>query len=299
MRSLCLLHLFALLQSLAAEPFSLLPTPKNVKIYSYNLQQILRWDAVKVENTLHQVTYTVEYKTFVYNYSEICVSIKETQWDFTENINVSWNVKLRVRAEMGPIKSDWVETPWFIALHNTMLGPVKSLTVTASKDETDKLFVKFDPHLISILKEWDFNYNISYWKENSKEKTNLVGKATYVTIPNLEPGVLYCVEVTPECIDCLIVGQVSDAVCERTATPDWTTELCLIIFAIILLSAALVFFFFIYPRRVVIKKWLYQDTLKIPHHVEKFLFNPQIDAPIAMDQEPCEVVAIVDDIMTS
>lgn len=46
---------------LPLEPSPYLPAPKNVEIYSYNFQSLLRWSPVLVENG--SVLYTAHYKT--------------------------------------------------------------------------------------------------------------------------------------------------------------------------------------------------------------------------------------------
>ncbi|MEE6467985.1 hypothetical protein FKM82_008129 [Ascaphus truei] len=278
MRTLCWLPaLLALLHTMPPGSHSVLPAPTNVKIHSYNLKQVLKWDPVKVENVTYNVTYRVGYNAFYDNdIHSVCENITETQCDFPEEIKVFWRVRLRVRAELGELKSNWAETPIFQATRNTTIGPVKSLTLTSSKEDHNSLYVSFLPPFSSIPQQLDLRYNLSYWKASSGLKKPLEEtQKTSIKLTGLEAGTRYCVQVnsfTPN-----LDGQISGAVCETTTAAVLTTAgyIALFVSVITVFIAALVCLFLIHKYSPVIKRWL-NPPCRIPLHIEQYLQDPDL-----------------------
>ncbi|KAM4700088.1 interleukin-10 receptor subunit beta-like isoform 2-T2 [Discoglossus pictus] len=264
-----------------ADTSTTLPAPKNVRINSYNLKHVLKWDPVIVKDDSHLVTYTVEAYRGDFSLN-LCVNIFETHCDFT--IGSYWRVILRVRAEMGTQKSGWVETPKFEPIKNTVIGPVESVKLI-SKQEQNLLYVQFEPHVLSPNYS-HFEYNITYWKEGSNEKTLDWTLTTFQPIRNLEAGTVYCVEVTP--MTNSIIGQVSDPVCERTADPALGTvgHIVLVLCIIGVCCTALGCSFLAYKQHAVIKHWLY-PPFRIPHHIEQYLLEPPSNTCVAGPKTDC------------
>ncbi|GAB0178180.1 interferon gamma receptor 2 [Grus japonensis] len=167
--SLLLLFLLLLgsLRISGAESSPHLPAPKDVMIYSYNFHSLLRWSPVKVDRGL--VLYTVHFKTGAFNqWDEMnCTRITQTECSFPWSLKERrWTVVLRVRAELGQVTSDWVQTDPFVAERNTTIGPPKVNSVIVS---SDSLLISVTPPFGSEAGDF-LRYHVSYW-ENTTSTT--------------------------------------------------------------------------------------------------------------------------------
>ncbi|NWT82549.1 INGR2 protein, partial [Lanius ludovicianus] len=200
------------------EPSPYLPAPKDVEIYSYNFQSLLRWSPVPVENG--SVLYTAQYRTGFYEeWSEMgCARTPQTQCGFPPRIRKRrWTILLRVRAELGPLTSAWVYTAPFVAETNTTLGPPKVNSVSVSPDSLlISVSPPFTPETEDILQ-----YHVSYW-ENTTGPTEkkLSERKTLFQIGNLKESTLYCFSIQVQLeiyTDHFLEGQQSAPECHRTA----------------------------------------------------------------------------------
>ncbi|NWU27051.1 INGR2 protein, partial [Dyaphorophyia castanea] len=199
------------------EPSPLLPAPKDVEIYSYNFQSLLRWSPVQVENG--SVLYTAQYRTGSYEeWSDMgCAQIPQTWCGFPPAIRRRrWTILLRVRAELGPLASAWVHTPPFVAERDTTLGPPKVTMVSASPDSLAiSISPPFTPETGDILQ-----YHVSYWENTtSPTEEKLSESKTLFQIGNLKESTLYCfsVQVQLQIYSGHLLGQQSAPECHRTA----------------------------------------------------------------------------------
>ncbi|MEE6467993.1 hypothetical protein FKM82_008129 [Ascaphus truei] len=156
------------------------------------------------------------------------------------------------------------------------IGPVKSLTLTSSKEDHNSLYVSFLPPFSSIPQQLDLRYNLSYWKASSGLKKPLEEtQKTSIKLTGLEAGTRYCVQVnsfTPN-----LDGQISGAVCETTTAAVLTTAgyIALFVSVITVFIAALVCLFLIHKYSPVIKRWL-NPPCRIPLHIEQYLQDPDL-----------------------
>ncbi|XP_074826657.1 interferon gamma receptor 2 isoform X1 [Natator depressus] len=290
---LCLL-LLSLPEPPAAESSLQLPAPQNMTIYSYNYQNLLRWAPVKVHNG--SVLYTVQYSTpvsclpTVANarcprgneqnrmacdcWEEInCTNITKTECNFTHpNIKSFWTITLRVRAELGQVKSDWVETNTFVADQNTTIGPPVIVNVDSTPDS---LFLSFLPP----VKEDTLQYLVRYWeKSTNKQHETEWTKNTRIRLLNLKQLTEYCFQIRAK-VHILHdnIGPLSKTDCHRTAASDATRAgFVVIIFVaatITVVFSAIVCFLFIQKFHQVIKYW-FQPPFKMPPHIEEYLKDP-------------------------
>ncbi|NXN22729.1 INGR2 protein, partial [Nycticryphes semicollaris] len=194
-----------------------LPAPNNVTIYSYNFRSLLRWSPVKVDRGL--VLYTVHFKTGAFNkWDEMnCTRITQTECSFPWSLKQRrWTIVLRVRAELGQVTSDWVETDPFVAERNTTIGPPKVNSVNTS----------FNSLLISVTPPFGFEvgdfleYNVSYWENaTSTAKKETRTSNTLFKIENLKELTLYCFRIRVELTtysDVRLLGLESAPECHRT-----------------------------------------------------------------------------------
>ncbi|NXI35353.1 INGR2 protein, partial [Galbula dea] len=194
-----------------------LPAPKDVKVYSYNFRSSLRWSAVKVERGL--VLYTVHFKTGAFDqWDEMnCTRIAQTECSFPWSLKRRrWTFFLRVRAELGQVTSDWVETDPFVADRDTTLGPPKVNSVIES---SDSLFINVTPPFESEAGDF-FEYHVSYWENaTSTTKKEATTSNTVFQIGNLKELTLYCFRIQAElmtALDLPLLGLESVPKCYRT-----------------------------------------------------------------------------------
>ncbi|NWW82096.1 INGR2 protein, partial [Climacteris rufus] len=200
------------------EPSPHLPAPKDVEIYSYNFQSLLRWSPVPVENGT--VLYTVHYQTASHKeWSELgCSRSPRPLCAFPPALRRRrWTLRLRVRAELGPRASAWVLTPPFVALSNTTLGPPKVNSVSASPDSLlISVTPPFPPEPGDIL-----HYRVSFWQNTTRAtEKELRESKTLFQIGNLEESTLYCFSIQVELeiySGRFLQGEHSAPECHRTA----------------------------------------------------------------------------------
>ncbi|NXC07661.1 INGR2 protein, partial [Orthonyx spaldingii] len=201
------------------EPSPYLPAPKDVEIYSYNFQSLLRWSPVPVENG--SVLYTAHYKTGFYEeWSEMgCAQTPRTQCGFPPELQRRrrWTIVLRVRAELGALASAWAHTPPFVAERNTTLGPPRVNSVSVSPDSLlISVSPPFTPETGDIL-----HYDVSYWENTtSPTEKKLSESKTLFQIGNLKESTLYCFSIQVQLkiySGHLLQGEKSAPECHRTA----------------------------------------------------------------------------------
>ncbi|XP_063303906.1 interferon gamma receptor 2-like [Pelobates fuscus] len=271
-RALCLL--IALLYGLGADPsLQLLPAPENVTIYSYNLQQDLRWEPVKESDPIHPVTYTVQYEltSEKNSYHNLCLNIIETHCNiskFTE-IKIYFKIVLRVRAEQGNLTSKWTLTPTFQATRNTTIGPVKSLSLSAYPEEHYSLYVRFQNPLL-VENKWKMLYQLNYWKKITGVKTTVNITQTSERLKDLDPWTEYCVDVTV--FADRKVGETSEAICAMpTASALSTGNLIALLLALgFLVIAAFLCAYMMFRYRTIVKS-LFHVPFHLPSHIQEYI----------------------------
>uniref|UniRef100_A0A8C4U3Y6 Fibronectin type-III domain-containing protein n=1 Tax=Falco tinnunculus TaxID=100819 RepID=A0A8C4U3Y6_FALTI len=286
---LCLLRLFlllGLLRASGAESSSHLLAPKDVMIYSYNFHSVLRWSPVKVDRGL--VLYTVHFKTGAFNHWDEmnCTRIAQTEcrlpWSLKER---RWTVVLRVRAELGHVTSDWVETDPFVAERNTTIGPPKVNSVIVSSDSL----------LISVTSPFgseagDFlQYHVSYW-ENTTSTTKKETKTsnTLFKIRNLKELTLYCFRIQVELItysDFQLLGLQSVPECYRTTMSEATRagySILVLLLGLLFVSLVAVGLLLLWKYHKTIK-YCSQPPLEIPSHFEEYLKDPSMPVLEGLD----------------
>ncbi|NXG14970.1 INAR1 protein, partial [Grallaria varia] len=201
------------------EPSLHLPAPKDVEIYSYNFHSLLRWSPVPVERGL--VLYTVHYRTGAFpEWCEMnCTRIPQPRCSFPPGIQKRhWTVFLRVRAELGRRASAWAHAGPFVAERDTILGPPKVNSVSASSDSlVVSVTPPFTPEPGEVLQ-----YQVFYWENmTSTPRKELRERKTLLQVGNLKESTLYCFSVRVELervFEELLRGQLSAPQCHRTAT---------------------------------------------------------------------------------
>ncbi|XP_051647216.1 interferon gamma receptor 2 [Manacus candei] len=283
-----LLILVLLLGSAGAEPSPHLPAPEDVEIYSYNFHSLLRWSPVPVERGL--VLYTVHYKTGAFPvWNEMnCTRIPRPQCGFPLEIQKRrWTIFLRVRAELGPLPSAWVQAGPFVAERDTTLGPPRVSRVSAS---SDSLLLSVTPPFMPEPGD-SFQYRVFYWENTTRTtKKEQETHNTVFQIGKLKESTLYCfsLQVEFEGVYGELIGQQSAPECHRTAISEATragfiTLLCLS--GLVLINLATAGLLLLWKHRKKIKQ-SFQPPLKIPSHFEEFLRDPGMPGLEELDNSP-------------
>ncbi|KAM6314288.1 interferon gamma receptor 2 isoform 2-T2 [Podargus strigoides] len=248
-------------------------------VYSRNFRSSLRWSPVKVDRGL--VLYTVHFKTGAFNqWDEMnCTRVAQTECRFPTSLKERrWTVVLRVRAELGRVTSDWVETDPFVAERNTTIEPPKVNSVTES---SDSLLISVTPPFASEAGDF-LQYHVSYWENaTSTTKKEMKTSNTLFKIRNLKELTLYCFRIQVELVthsDLLLLGLQSASECHRTTISEATTGVYItLIFVSVLIPVNLVAvgLVFLWRDRKMIKYW-FRPPLEIPSHFEEYLKDPSM-----------------------
>ncbi|XP_074759204.1 interferon gamma receptor 2 [Athene noctua] len=300
-----LLHLLHLLflgsaRAAGAESSPRLPPPKDVMVYSYNFRSSLRWSPVKVDRGL--VLYTVHFKTGAFNqWDEMnCTRIALTECSFPLLLKERrWTFFFRVRAELGQVTSDWVETDPFVAERNTTIGPPKVNSVIES---SDSLLISVTPPFGSEAGDF-LQYHVSYWENaTSTTKKEIKMSSTLFEIGNLKELTIYCFRIQVELMthsDLQLLGLQSVPKCHRTTISETTRAAYIILifvlvsFFVILVTAGL---FLLWRHHKTIKYWS-QPPLEIPSHFEEYLKDPSMPVLEVLDNyaedDPHDSISLV------
>ncbi|XP_075288725.1 interferon gamma receptor 2 isoform X3 [Opisthocomus hoazin] len=270
-------------------------------VYSYNFRSLLRWSPVKVDGGL--VLYTVCFKTGAFNqWDELnCTRIAQTECSFPWSLKERrWTVVLRVRAELGQVTSDWVETDPFVAERNTTIGPPEVNSVIVS---SDSLLIGVTPPFASEAGD-SLQYRVSYWENatSTAKKQETKTSNTLFKIRNLKELTLYCFSIQVELMTyshLQLLGLQSVPECYRTAISEATRAgYIILIFVLVLLFVNLVTvgLFLLWRHHKTLKYWS-QPPLGIPLHFEEYLRDPSMPVLEALDNyaeaDPPDSVSVV------
>nr|XP_009480376.1 PREDICTED: interferon gamma receptor 2 [Pelecanus crispus] len=269
-------------------------------IYSYNFHSLLRWSAVKVDRGL--VLYTVHFKTGAFNqWDEMnCTRIAKTECNFSRSLKERrWTVVLRLRAELGQVTSDWVETDPFVAERNTTIGPPKVNSVTVS---SDSLLVSVTPPFGPEAGDF-LQYHVSYWENaTSTTKKEIKTSNTLFKIGNLKESTLYCFRIQVELmthLDLQLLGLQSAPDCYRTTISEATRAgyiILILVLVLLFVNLVTVGLFLLWKHHKKIKYWS-QPPLEIPSHFEEYLNDPSMPVLEALynyvENNPPDTLSVV------
>ncbi|XP_078002679.1 interleukin-10 receptor subunit beta-like isoform X3 [Phascolarctos cinereus] len=254
----------------------ILPEPKNVRMNSVNLKNILHWEPPDFYKG--NVTYTAQYKSYR-SFEDECKNIILTSCDFS-NISKYGNYTLRVRAESEDDQSDWVNIT-FCPLEDTIIGPpgiqVESLA--------GSLYLHFSyPNIENEPDMWtlrdyyySWTYNVQYWKNGTNDKLEKNTRYDSEVLTNLDPWTVYCLQVQGFIMDKKRSGEWSQPVCAQTTDngshPYWTYVTVLIVSMIVVLMLVLGCFCMLwyFYRKV---KCIFFPGYSFPQHLKEYLEQP-------------------------
>ncbi|NXA09621.1 I20RB protein, partial [Sapayoa aenigma] len=171
---------------------ALLPAPQNISILSTNMKHFLTWSPVIIqgETVRYSVQFQGEYEREYANESWIpiseCSLITGTVCNITEDISATVAYNLRVRADVGPRRSEW--------------GTLKGLfnRVTTSLTPPLMKVIADGYHLLVELEDMGpaFQFRVLYWKKAQERRVQqkvVKEVRSVVHLDTMEAGAEYCV----------------------------------------------------------------------------------------------------------
>nr|UYL69178.1 interleukin 10 receptor beta [Nibea albiflora] len=223
--------------------------PTNVRLTSYNMDLVLRWDPP--EGAPSGLLYTTEYYNPVTKSKPGCVDIPSLECDFTSlNLSISEHGKYtgKVRAQLGQERSAWVESNQITLDKETIIGP-PNVTLLSNGDAIE-VSIKDPVFKISAFRNifTYATYNITYWKDGQAGKAKSMKdiRQNREVLNDLDLWTMYCVQVQIE-TDRNFNSKPSRAVCERTTTKEeapWVAAVVIFVFlavVVILVVVAVVY----------------------------------------------------------
>ncbi|XP_044073819.1 interleukin-10 receptor subunit beta-like isoform X2 [Siniperca chuatsi] len=247
--------------------------PTNVRLTSYNMNLVLRWDSPA--GAASSLVYTTGSSVTAYRVG--CVNISRLECDFTRlNISISEYGKYtgRVRAQLGAESSAWVESNQITLDKDTIIGsPNVSLFTNGA---TIDVSIKDPVFKISALRNvYNYaTYNITYWKDGQKEKARSISniQQNRVVLNDLDLWTKYCVQVQINTERNPNPSKPSRAVCESTTNEKGAPWVAAVVtFVIMAMAVALVVVAVVY-RKCISHFLCPKDSL--PQHFKEYLLAP-------------------------
>lgn len=250
-----------------------LPPPINVKVDSFNMGAILRWEVAP--SLQDKLAFTAKYRMSVRNGTEqlMCKGIEERQCDFGKLPSHHAQYIFSVRTEQSGETSKWATCKFFIDRQTVIGPPSVSLVSVGGAIEVNIQ----DPVLkISSLREvyTKVGYSIRHWSEEHPEDAQTI-KAVSLThlLRPLVPNTKYCVQVQVFIPAYNFRGQMSNATCEMSSIKreehKWSGKLVggLVVLAVVLPFLMLVLWSIYKGRRFLNPKE------HLPDHFKQHLFE--------------------------
>ncbi|XP_042350516.1 interleukin-10 receptor subunit beta-like [Plectropomus leopardus] len=254
------------------EVSGVISTPTNVRLTSYNLNLVLRWDPP--EQPADHLVYTTEYKSTFTGYRVGCVNISTLECDFTQlNVSIFEYGKYtgRVRVQWGTESSAWVESNQIFLDKDTIIGPpsvsLQSIQAAIEVNIIDPVF-----HISALRSVYHLaTYNVTFWKDGQKEKARRIPymQQNRVVLSDLDPWTKYCVQVQVNTERDHNPSKPSRVVCESTTKGQEAPWLPAVgMFIAMAAVVALVVVAVVNRKKCLLPKYA------LPQHFEEYLLEP-------------------------
>ncbi|XP_068602477.1 interleukin-10 receptor subunit beta-like [Brachionichthys hirsutus] len=251
--------------------------PANVRLTSYNMDLVLRWDPPEgaAGGATGDLVYTTRLGDSPPPHRVGCVNTSSLHCDFTRlGIFVSEYGKYEgsVHALSGAERSDWVASAQIALDLDTVIGP-PNVTLYSSGASIE-VGVRNPAFSISELKEvyGSVTYNITYWQDGQRDKARSFGvQQNRVVLSDLDVWTKYCVQVQVETWN-PTPSEPSRTVCETTGDRERAPWVAAVVaFIVLAVAASLVAVAVVYRKRI--SHFLCpKDTL--PQHLKQYLLAP-------------------------
>ncbi|CAO2632368.1 Interferon alpha/beta receptor 1 [Lemmus lemmus] len=208
---------FSTVQCVNTTTASRLPVPKNVELDAQGESYVLSWDSAS-PNVSFRAQWLPGYLKSVSGYSDkwrslpTCANVQTPRCVIPQNTFFKGTFFLRVQASDGNNTSFWSEEKCIDSEKYTAIPPpAVSVTPTA-----ESLLVSLSYQ--DNCKCQKLTYEIIFWEISSKTKRKMVQKSPKLSIMNLQPLTVYCVEASMHCFknSWNKSSNFSDTQCEKT-----------------------------------------------------------------------------------
>ncbi|XP_041662417.1 interleukin-10 receptor subunit beta-like isoform X1 [Cheilinus undulatus] len=240
---------------------SVLSPPSSVRLSSFNMDMVLRWDPPV--GAAGELNYTAQYRTVLGReqlWISACLSTSLTECVLSSpNASISsfGTYQGRVQSQRGDEVSEWTKSDNLTPDRDTIIGsPGLSLLANGRTMEVSISDPNFTMSSFRAVYGSPI-YSIAYWKDghkdDAKNKTGI--NQNPVVLDNLEPRTRYCVTVQIHPDMDRDPSRLSRTVCESTADgreSPWVEAV--VLFVVIIIAMALVVLTIVYRKRI--KKYL-------------------------------------------
>uniref|UniRef100_A0A672HVM4 Fibronectin type-III domain-containing protein n=1 Tax=Salarias fasciatus TaxID=181472 RepID=A0A672HVM4_SALFA len=237
---------------LLCSAFTTLGSPNNVRLSSYNMNLVLRWD--RPEGEASDLLYTAEYKRRRFN-----------SCDFTPlHLSVYGRYMGRVQAVRGAESSAWVESSPLTLDRDTVIGPPSVSLV--SNGATVEVSIKDPMFQISDLRNvyGEPDYNVTHWKSSRNETVaeNEHRQQTRLVLDDLDAWSRYCVQVQLKTGIDSRTSLPSNVTCQSTAGAGHGAPWLAAVLVLVGVSLAVALVVVVVRKRKSISRFLFpKDTL--------------------------------------
>uniref|UniRef100_F6V1X5 Interleukin-10 receptor subunit beta n=1 Tax=Monodelphis domestica TaxID=13616 RepID=F6V1X5_MONDO len=220
----------------------ILPKPRNVRMNSVNLKNILQWDPPAFYQG--NVTYRAQYESYR-SFEDVCTNIIITECNFS-NISKYGESKMRVRTESVDEQSEWVNLT-FCPLEDTIIGP-PGIQVEPLAGSLHLYFsypkIENEPNIWTLRDYYySWTYRVIYWKNGTSHKFEKNAPYDSEVLTDLDPWTVYCIQAQGFITSKNKSGEWSQPICVQTtdneSPPYWITIIVLIVSMIVVLLTAL------------------------------------------------------------
>lgn len=260
-------------------------SPRNVRLTSYNLDLVLKWDPPG--NVTVEVLYTTGFRRFPDNaqLTPACVNTSALHCDLTDpNLGLKimefGEYSAAVRALTRNQTSEWVHSEKLSMDRDTVIGP-PAVSLVSSGAALEVSISDPEFRLSTVANVFGPpKYHISYWPQGHKHMaTSVLVQQNRAVLSDLQPWTEYCVQVHVQVATKWNVNppKPSEPVCESTTYEESAPWLAAVMtFIAVALAVALVVTAVHYRKRIV-HYLCPKDTL--PEYLNRSSHSPLSLAP--------------------
>ncbi|XP_074551301.1 interleukin-10 receptor subunit beta-like isoform X2 [Halichoeres trimaculatus] len=222
--------------------------PSPVRLTSYNMDLVLRWDPP--EGEAGDLSYTAQYKPILQysaaDWRPVCVKTSIQECDLQSNPSFSIFAYAmyvgRVSTERGEERSEWTESNNLTLDRQTIIGP-PNITLHSYRGDIEVSITDPEFSIKSLRDVYSsHSYNITYWRDGQKEKAKYrtAIQQNLVVLDELDPWTKYCVQVQILTSMNLNPSKASSIVCMSTTNRDeapWVVAVVIFLFMAMHLQA--------------------------------------------------------------
>ncbi|XP_020487586.2 cytokine receptor family member b4 [Labrus bergylta] len=233
----------------------LVSRPSRVRLTSFNMDLVLRWDPPAGEEG--DLRYTAQYRAVSthreFEWIAVCVNVSRCECDLSHLHSVFGTYEGRVRTQSGEESSEWVKSDNLTLDRDTIIGsPGVSLLSHGQYIEVSVTDPEFSNSALRTVYSSP-TYNITYWRDGHKDQAKSITNIQQnpAVLDELDARTMYCVQVQIHTQTNLNPSQSSSTVCESTTNREeapWAVAVA--IFVVMAIAMAVVVLAVVYRKRI-------------------------------------------------